>query len=173
MILTLRVKGTARTFEALLAADTDGKNLKLALERLGQLTGTEKVCFDFVKVPHHGSWHSHQDSTICGMGKWPPAPVAAVSAGVDFDVLPDREVLRAYLDTGWTVLLTTKRIAQPRSNLVLEIATKTRQSLSVQSQTVVIRWSEAVGTSWEPTEAQVGSSDLQNYGTVLAKAGNA
>lgn len=173
LILALRLKGTGRTFDALLAADTDAANLNRSLERLGQISGTEKVCFDFVKVPHHGSWYSHKHSTICGQGKSPATPIAAASAGVDFDVLPDREILREYLETGWTVLLTTKRVGSSRTNLVLETATKVRQNYSIQSQTIVIRWCDSTGTVWEPKEAQLQTSELKNYGTVVGKAANA
>jgi hypothetical protein len=165
IILALGMKGKTRSLQALLAADTDGENLNRSLQKMRLRLKTENLCFDMVKVPHHGSFDSHRNSEICSCLDARRNPVAAISTGIEFDVLPDREVLRDYLANGWTVLLTTKRVGRLRSNLALEIAGKGVRDWEEQSQTVCVKWSETAGITWGPVEAQVLTEELENYQT--------
>ncbi|HUT95279.1 MAG TPA: MBL fold metallo-hydrolase [Thermoguttaceae bacterium] len=71
--------------------------------------------FDVIKVPHHGSMKSHTPALCDAKRKESTARIAAISAGTR-RALPDKEVIRAYLNEEWLVLLTTTRTTSRRAN---------------------------------------------------------
>jgi len=163
VVLALSIRAKAKSFDALLAADTDSEGCNSALRRYAAIKarGGEGCSFDMVKVPHHGSAHSHCGSEICKYRKEADVALATISAGA-FDVLPDREVMRDFLQRGWTVLLTTKRVALGKQ-FAVELSGRSQRSIGVQSQNIRITWQEVHGTRWEPAEARVDVSELSNY----------
>ena len=117
VILVLCVQDNGRHFHLLLGADPESKTLETALE-----VWTERASIsnrphtlDAVKVPHHGSHHSHYRD-LCQMGgNGQGGKVAVVSAGTR-RLLPERGVLADYLNNQWTLLITTKRgVRKPKN----------------------------------------------------------
>lgn len=164
VVLALRARGTNREFDAVLAADIDGPGFRRGIKCYCEINGQSGDVFplDAVKVAHHGSLDSHIDSNVVQCRK-SETSVAAISAGTKSRVLPDREVLKDFLDGGWTVLLTNKRTT-PRlpsdSPLTLSGMRKGANSFDV-----TISWSDAEGLKWGPTDCQVNPEDLQSYDT--------
>ncbi len=167
VVLGLNVRGNDRSFDALLAADTDSEGCNNALNRYAVVRNGSghQPALDMVKVSHHGSGDSHRGSRICGHRKDIGVALAVISAG-SFDVLPDREVMRDFLQAGWTVLLTEKRITRA-PQLAVELSGRGRGGLGVRSQNIWITWREEQGTRWEPPEARVDREELSHYESVL------
>lgn len=158
LVFQLRVRDGGKEFDALLCGDADGDSVNRALERLGP-----GRAFDLVKVPHHGSYQSHRGSRLTAYGKKELA-AAVICSGTDFAVLPDREVMRDFLNNGWTVLLTRKRLRQSRCYALQAIGRATG-GLAVQAQAIRVGWSPAKGAEWSPESARVTAEDLANYQT--------
>jgi beta-lactamase superfamily II metal-dependent hydrolase len=169
VVLVLNVQGKTKSFDALLAADTDSEGCNSALKRYAAIKAQESAgcTFDLVKVPHHGSAYSHCGSEICRYRKEDDVALAAISAG-PFDALPDREVMRDYLQYGWTVLLTTKR-GVPCRQLAVELSGRRQRVSEVQGQSIRITWQEDRGTRWEPAQARVCPDELPNYKSVYKR----
>jgi beta-lactamase superfamily II metal-dependent hydrolase len=165
VIFVLRANRAQRSFTALLAADTNALMLKNALFKFQEVEKLERVCFDFVKVPHHGSWDSHEGSNVCACRHETKPAVAGISVGSDYDVLPDRKVLEEFLEKAWIVLLTTKRTFPRPRNYVLELANRAPQAVLLETNTVVCAWDSAKGLTWGPPQAQLFPSELASYGT--------
>lgn len=161
VVLALIVRLPKNEFAALLAADTDGNGFNSALEGLMDKTDTQTVpCFDVIKVAHHGSLHSHRNSTACSRHKVEGECIAAVSTG-SFEGLPDREVLADYLNHKWKVILTTKRIKARDQSLLYAFGEKS----VVRKHDLCITWSEELGLRWTPAEASLDDSELDAYQT--------
>ena len=64
--------------------------------------------FRVVKVPHHGSIASHQPDLCSMKARGRKKRVAVISAGTR-KAIPDQNVIKDYLDSGWTVMVTTAR----------------------------------------------------------------
>ena len=70
LVLALQVRSESKSFDALLAADTDGAGFNGACETLREGNGSETTSeFDLVKVAHHGSHDSHQNSLVVSARK--------------------------------------------------------------------------------------------------------
>jgi beta-lactamase superfamily II metal-dependent hydrolase len=165
IVLALVVRSKNGNFDALLAADTDASGFKAAMKRLQKKLGEENAPrFDVTKVSHHGSLDSHHGSNVCKHKKEDKQVVAAVSAG-PFDVLPDREVLNDFINHGWNVLLTTKRIPDRRKFALELFGRATNNSMASQTYNIKLQWEEGKGLSWSPPEAQVYPDELSNYQT--------
>jgi len=107
LVLALRVTADEATYNAILCGDASPEEIRWAINQWGERTRTDKNAsgFDVVKVPHHGSKGSHADE-LCELTRTDrDTRVAAISAG-SRRALPDREVIHAYLNKQWTVLLT-------------------------------------------------------------------
>jgi beta-lactamase superfamily II metal-dependent hydrolase len=164
VVLALTVRSTAAAFDALLAADTDAQGFRSAMDGLKQkLQSQAEPSFDVVKVAHHGSLESHRGSEVCAHRKNNSESVAAISTGA-FDVLPDREVLREFLEHDWSVLLTTKRYSK-RRHYPLELSGKTSATTLTQTTNIKLVWTEKEGLFWEPLESKISATDLENYQT--------
>jgi len=121
--------------------------------------------FDVIKVPHHGSIKSHTGGLCEAKRKDSTARIAAISAGTR-TALPDKEVMRAYLNEEWVVLLTTTRTANRRANYLMEIADRSdAAAYGISQQDITISWSPSQGLKWEPPNARVRSSALDLYET--------
>jgi hypothetical protein len=164
LVLVLRMRG-ALNGDALLVGDTDGAGLNQALKALSDHDEGTPCQFDFLKVAHHGSLDSHRDSDICSTGRPTGDAVAAISAGTDYDVLPDREVISDFINRGWRVVITTKRInrAQPDRALALATRGKPMSTASAVRNTIVAKWTEQKGFEWGPPDAEVTRAELGNY----------
>lgn len=154
----------------LLCADASPEEIKVALQtwqRRAEEHRREKV-FDVIKVPHHGSINSHVPDLCKAKREGREDRVAAISAGTRKG-LPDREVMRAYLDEEWVVLLTTTRTGTLRSNYLLEMADRSGVSgYTTGPQDIKISWDSKAGLKWEPLSARVDAGSLDLYETRAA-----
>ena len=169
LVLVLRMRG-ALTCDALLVGDTDGPGLNQALQALNDYDAGAPCEFDFLKVAHHGSLDSHRDSKICSTRRTKGDAVAAISTGTDYDVLPDREVMADFINCGWKVLITTKRVEREPRDRALDLATRggrTPATYSPVTNTIVVKWTEQDGFSWTPPEAEVKREELSNYSSAI------
>ncbi len=120
VVLALCVRTDKRevSLDALLAADTDGEGFEDACKSLEEYHDDGARCgFDLVKIRHHGSLDSHQGSSICGRAKADCGNrLAVVCCNGESRKLPDRVVMRAFLDAGWKVLPTARRLRAPSAN---------------------------------------------------------
>jgi beta-lactamase superfamily II metal-dependent hydrolase len=165
VVLMLAVKDGAEACSILLAADADPEGLGLALLRWEECARQRKYreAFRAVKVPHHGSIHSHIPALCSPVTSGAGLHVAAVSAGTR-SALPARQVLEAYLNNGWQVMLTTTRGAPHRSSRPFTLANRgpTRGSSS-RCQNIRLTWTTDGGLHAEPTTAEVRRQDLPSY----------
>jgi hypothetical protein len=138
-----------------------------------------------VKVPHHGSIKNHWPE-ICRQGEDGAfMKVAAFSAG-SRQALPDRNVLKEYLESGWTAMTTTVRKAHPSAvrksaegGGVVGVTTgRTRQydrpgdlhfrgaqGVTFLEYTIEIEWASSGKFSKRPVAAIVRERDLSAYGS--------
>ena len=167
IVLALRITSGVN-FSTMLAGDIDASGLNKALVRFMQIFPDQRPLprFDVVKVAHHGSFDSHDGSRICNCAHDRGTHVAVVSSGADYDVLPDREVLRDFLNHGWIVVLTTKRLPVQRRQYVLDTAAeKAVVDYDIQCQDIEITWSDTLGVTWKPTTASLTLEEITNYRT--------
>ncbi len=165
IVLVLSLAEGGRECNVLLSADAPTESLRGALK-----TWTKRAeendrtkAFRVVKVSHHGSIKSRVPELCDAAHGGVSDRVAAISAGTR-RALPDREVIREYLDQKWVVMVTTSRIASARGNHLMNIADKSSRSDSRQ-QDIRIRWTPSGGLSWEPSSACVGRDSLHLYET--------
>lgn len=149
-------------FKALLAADTDADGFRAAVAKLNERFG-QTFLFDFIKVAHHGSLHSHRGSNVCSLKTTSGEAVAAISCGC-FDVLPDQKVLQEFLAAKWQVLLTSKLTSGPSLPMALF---GQGNGVSKQCYDLSVRWSAAKGLSWSPPEAILRADELALYRTSM------
>ena len=154
-------------FRGLLTADAGAYQLRKALNQYKKHFKYSSLLFDFAKISHHGSWHSHLGSPVARCIKNKGNSVAAVSSSSRSANHPCREVLQAYLDMGWNVFDTGKRgffnqsLDQESSDTLLSLIAWTD---AVESQfDVHCHWDTDSGISAKPTEAQVTISHLPLY----------
>ena len=166
IVLALLIRSKKGGFSGLLAADTDAVGFRSAMERLKEIEPTRpKPTFDFVKVAHHGSWDSHDGSGVCEHRRPEVKCVAAISAG-RMGVLPDREVLKDFINNNWTVLVTTKRLAQGTKYALEFFGQNPNDYTYFQASNLKITWSEDRQLEWSPEEAQISLPEIENYQTV-------
>ena len=169
LVLVLEISSPERSFNVLLPGDaeTDGVTRALAIwaARAGNDDGNSQ--FGAVKIPHHGSAKSHSED-LCDAGSDDRAGVAAISVGTKYRTLPDREVMRAYLERGWDVLLTTKRLKARRRHFAVELSGRaTGREASWERQNIGIQWDERTGASWGPPAAAITPDELSLYDTAI------
>jgi beta-lactamase superfamily II metal-dependent hydrolase len=93
LILLLQVKAPTRTLNTLFPGDSKGDGIYKALDVLRERDGGKRRIFDILKVPHHGSSDSHQNSNLCDPNHKATPAIAVVSVGTEYDVLPFQTVL--------------------------------------------------------------------------------
>jgi beta-lactamase superfamily II metal-dependent hydrolase len=174
IVLGLTVRDADRTLNVLLAADTDAAGVQSALElwrtRLDSDYSHERPTrttgFQVVKVPHHGSAESHAPELTKEFDRAVRHRVACVSCGTR-RALPSREVLKAFHDEDWAVLVTTKRLPNSGGGrhdraLFLASASSPKQMPTTRN-TLRIRWSSQRGLRWGPKVQTVLGEELVAY----------
>ena len=114
-MLVLSIKDREQACNVLFAGDAGPAELEKAVDVWRKLA-TERLRdrgFHVVKVPHHGSLASHWKALPHEKGSGEGQRVAGISAGTR-TAIPDREVLREYLDNGWRVMATMRRVGGAR-----------------------------------------------------------
>ena len=165
LVVVLRAQIGGRNLGVLLGADASTEGLEWALDYWRQHTGGYGLPpeFDVIKVPHHGSIRSHTRGLCLMKRAGSSTNTAAVSAGTR-SCLPDREVLRDYLQEGWDVMATTMRGRKPRRSLPMTLAHRGRPDEDeVDRFSLHISWSPSAGLRAEPAEAKIGLDDLVHY----------
>ena len=168
IVLVLWAKEGARDICLLLAGDADAEGLEGAMEIWRSRAAEREVDegFDAVKVPHHGSFDSHW-AELPKTGRKDAAKVAVISAG-QRPALPDRRVIRDFMDRGWRVLITTRRGGARIRDLPMTLANRGGGVVVGGRATwhdIRLTWDSARGLTWEPKEAEIQKSDLQAYET--------
>jgi hypothetical protein len=174
IVLGLRVTGAGSPFNALLGGDAEastdedrpaGLDRAIRLWRDRCATDGIECEFDVVKIPHHGSIDGLSTS-LTNMRR-ADRGLAVISVGSKYRTHPDRAVLEGYLDAGWTVLATCKRVGQGVPDRPLEVFARnvTAPLPQFQRNTVVVGWEESGGLSWEPEEASITRDELYLYET--------
>lgn len=167
LILTLFAVVDGKQFIALLPGDTDVECIKQSIEYWDSKSPDFKLSpnFDVIKVPHHGSKHSHH-KPICKLKHADGFCVAGVTAGTR-PVLPDRVVLMDYLSAGWQTMSTTTRSTPLTASNPMTLADRTQRVRvgSPESHLVHLSWSPVDGLSSGPKAAIIQLHDLQCYGT--------
>jgi hypothetical protein len=119
-----------------------------------------------LKVPHHGSQRTHH-GPVCKWGvKGKRTKVAAISCG-ERASLPHSNVLLAFLNQGWKVLLTTKRGGEKRppfatSQHPMTLAARQKVFYSLRSD-IVLKWNSESGLDYSPLEAELAHSEVKFY----------
>jgi beta-lactamase superfamily II metal-dependent hydrolase len=166
VILILALKEAGSECNLLLAADADALTIKDALVRWGERAEDESrsAAIHALKVPHHGSAASHVRSICLAVPGGPTTRVAVVSAG-DRRALPDRRVLKDFIEHGWHVLCTHPRKSRKiGTNVVLDLLNRQRPApKELQDFDIVLRWTPTAGLSCAPPGAGVKAADLVNY----------
>jgi beta-lactamase superfamily II metal-dependent hydrolase len=171
VVLVLSVHDKGSRFQLLLGADPEADGLATALavwEKRANAKGCPRA-LDAVKVPHHGSPHSHC-AQLCQLGgKGKGGKVAVVSAGMR-RLLPERGVLADYLNNKWTLLITTTRGVRRRRARFSSLISKNPSSFSTGTHDIQLFWSAADGLQWKPLAAQVKEDDLGSYHAAVSRS---
>ena len=171
LVLVLNILSDKSNFNALFTGDASSEICESGL-RFWDDKAKEISCdsrFDVVKVSHHGSIHSHS-KVLVSSGKESVQRVAAISCGTR-TALPDRQVIRNYLENGWIVLTTTRRKIEEVHNRPFELVNrrKTETELLIETHDIIIEWTEEDNLGWRPAEAEIHIKDLENYETNIEK----
>ena len=161
LVLVIGSGDPASNFLGLLPGDASGQALTKALARMPE---TENRSFDFVKVSHHGSLHSHRDSPVCGRIRQPNVSAAVISSSGKSRVLPRREVIAEYLRSGWR-LYDTGRRQEPSLGATFLSLVAWPESVG-GAYNIVMRWTPEEGLTVAPPEAAVTSDHLRFYAGV-------
>lgn len=164
VVLVLRLSHEKQTRNLLLAGDAEQAGLRDALDFWEERSRTEGAATEFavVKIPHHGSATSGSPRLCLLRDKTVGEAVAAVSAGFRFGPIPDSEVLRSYLESGWTVLATsTRHTSQPgQRSFAFEVAGR-KVDLVVEEHDIEITMQCPGETRWHPPESRIVIGDLE------------
>ena len=165
LVVVLSVKIENRLLNVLLCADADTECIGHALDVWNRYAREKGIAaeFDAIKIPHHGSIKSHA-SGLSGMKRPGTGPeTAAVCAGTR-RALPDREVLREYLQNGWNVMATTTRATTSGPSLPMTLAHRgTPDDAEVIRHTIRLSWTPAAGLVAGPAAAKITVGDLSQY----------
>jgi beta-lactamase superfamily II metal-dependent hydrolase len=168
LVLLLKINVGEGKFSLLLGGDGEKAGLEraMALWASGEIDGEGECLLDAIKVPHHGSGGS-LSAVLCGACREHGKGVAAISVGTKFSAHPDREVLWEFLDKGWVVLPTAKRIGPRRKDFPLATGRRfaDKGEMRYQLQDIHITWSPSKGLTWGPSQASVPPTDLPLYET--------
>lgn len=162
LIIALECKASGKRFSGLLAADSDPKSTGQAIDLWAERAtkGNHAANFDLVKVSHHGSLGSHNDRLLVRKGS---PTFAGICCGLR-PKLPDGEVIRQYLQSGWRVFATTTQHLRSRPNLFLELADRTRPSAAnPQLHHVRISWSPNPRLDASPPQAEIQLQNIDSY----------
>jgi beta-lactamase superfamily II metal-dependent hydrolase len=173
LVLVLAVNNRPQGFNALLAADATKPEIDRALEIWKSFVkeSVSSTLFDVIKIPHHGSIHSHSiqlcQSTDSGNSK----RIAAISVGTRAG-LPDRELIRNYLDHGWIVMLTTTRNRKKDRDSPLTLSNRGPETIqsTFGSHDILIRWSTDKGLISQPEVAMASMGQLDCYETKVRES---
>lgn len=167
IILALAIRDDEEDWNVLLPGDAGPEELAGALEawdRRSQAAG-KTASFDAIKVPHHGSLASHLHDLCRAKRKDRNDRFAVISAG-ERPKLPDREVIRDYLNEGWTVMSTTRRRRRPAFDRPMTLADRSGSTNPVfTSRTITLSWRSGASLSAAPADAIVSTADLDLYET--------
>lgn len=167
VVLLLAARGNSDSCNMLLSGDAWKNELESAMTtwaRRAKENGHD-VGLDVVKVPHHGSVKSHWSALCTQKSAGATAHVAAISAGTRKG-LPDRAVIRDYLEQQWIVLVTTSRKAHAEPNWLMDIAdVTTARDYALEEHDIKASWKADEGVIWEPEAAVVDAHSLKAYET--------
>ncbi len=166
VVLVLSIREGDRVCNVLLTGDADSDSMELALDAWSRKSceTSTRADFDVIKIPHHGSIESRSTRLCKAKRNDRECCVAAVSVGERYDVLPDRAVLRDYLNAGWTVMLTTVRRGAARSNRPGGLADRGRPLVrSFEAHTITITVTADGVVEHSPEAAVVQTGDLVLY----------
>lgn len=167
LVIVLWAKTSEGTLTALLGADASTEGVERALGYWNRYASERGLAgeFDAIKIPHHGSIKSHAAS-LCQMRRSGQGEqTGAVSSGTR-PALPDREVLREYLQSGWSVMTTSTRVHRVAPSLPMTLADRpVSKGVDVVRHTIRLSWRPTGGLTGEPAAAKIGLSDLNRYET--------
>ena len=122
--------------------------------------------FRVVKVPHHGSIASHRPDLCSMKAKGRKKRVAVISAGTR-KAIPDQNVIKDYLDSGWTVMVTTARKPYTYDRPV-QLHLKGMKKDEPPERTIRLTLSSSGRLSSNPVQHAVQQQDLSAYETALS-----
>ena len=165
LVLVLAVNDGVARFNLLLCADAGIGSIRRALTVWNDLSKQCNISdrFNVIKVSHHGSIKNHLQELSAQGVESPQHKIAAVSVG-DRDALPDRAVLGDYLNTDWTVMVTTAR-KKGRVDRAVDLHLRRDVETVFDQNTIEIRWNKNGQMSFGPEAALVMENDLNAYGT--------
>ena len=168
LVIVLSARTAGKSFNVLLCADAGTEAIDHALEVWKHHAADYGIAaeFDAIKIPHHGSINSRTPN-LCRMKR---ANLAMAVASADMrGPLPDREVLREFLQIGWSVMSTTSKRTKKRPSLPMTLANRgTDDEAEVFRNTIKISWDSENGMSAEPDGARIRAEDLDHYGTAVS-----
>jgi beta-lactamase superfamily II metal-dependent hydrolase len=164
LIIAMSAKQGDQAFNMLLGADAEVAALEKAFQfwSIHCTANHRPAAFNTIKVPHHGSGHSHHPQ-ICAKRASSTPVVAAISAGVR-EALPDRNVLAAYLAAGWDVVSTTTH-GPPATQLPMQLADRSSSVQGPRTHLIQITWQPGYGLTVIPLEASIRTENLPSYET--------
>ncbi len=158
LVLIVSSGDPSANFLGLLPGDANGQTLTEALARM---PGTENRTFDFVKVSHHGSLHSHRGSPVCDRIRQPDVSAAVISSSGKSRVLPRREVIAEYLRSGWRLYDTGRRQEPTIGATFLSLVAWPESVGGVYD--ISVRWTPEQGLTVAPPEAAVTPDHIRFY----------
>ncbi len=167
MILVLTLNIDSRRGNILFCADAGKEQIDNALDYWGSRTDIDCVSplFHVVKVPHHGSFNSHSPRLVSALEKEESPCFAAISTDSRMPGLPSKSVIQDYLQKGWTVLITGKRVRTSlRTNRLLGLLDRScKTSYKTQMNDILISWNTNSGFANESIASSFFEDDLDSY----------
>ncbi len=169
LVLVVWLEGPEVSFNALLAGDAEADGLRRAWQLWkdhAKQVGVREHRLNLMKVSHHGSYTALVPEVFQEARTPDEEALAVISVGERFNALPNREVIRALLDAGWTVTSTCRRVtaASAPTSLAFTLSGKpTSPTFVHQAQEVLYRWSPEQAAEWEPSAAVVLPAEIDLY----------
>ncbi|MCX7049895.1 MAG: hypothetical protein NTX50_30985 [Candidatus Sumerlaeota bacterium] len=162
VILLFEIRATSgKRLRVLLTGDTDSDGLTRSCRIMDKKL--QESTIHGMKGPHHGS-HTAFSPDVCKARSGNATDVVVFSVGTKFEALPDRNVIEKYLQKGWTVLLTNKRIQRTSRSIPLTLAGRSPEirPRHLRNDIKLIIDSDG-GFSFEPDAARVLSEEISLY----------
>lgn len=166
VVLALVAKSGSETWHFLLTGDADRDPLRKSIKVWQNMPDCcDSNGFDGLKVPHHGSVHSHL-SELCSLqrDKINGGGCAIVTSGTRRH-LPAVKVLEEYINNKWHLYATTTRhgIRQPSGTLAEAVGVLSSGNQSCVRHDIVVKWNPAAGLRVQPAAARVEMHHLAAY----------
>lgn len=129
LVIAVQASEREHCEQGFLAADAERDRIHQSLQRWQERVGEDCWEFSFVKIPHHGSPHSHSSSLPESRDAGVVGAAAVCTCG-DRLGLPSKKVIEEYAHAGWQVLSTNGQHSGTRTDRAFTLASPDKATSS-------------------------------------------